>query len=51
MTTAQGLDVEEGKDLVTLKELEGGDITCIEDVSRVKLADAQVDDVYVELRT
>jgi hypothetical protein len=27
MATAQWLDIEEGKDLITLKELEGRDIT------------------------
>lgn len=32
MATAEGLDVEEGKDLVALKELEGRDIAC-DDVS------------------
>lgn len=44
MATAKGLDVEECKDLVTLKELEGRDITCA-DVSCTA-----TDDVYGELR-
>jgi hypothetical protein len=28
MATAKGLNIEEGKDLVTLEELEGRDFTC-----------------------